>query len=166
MSRHHPHQDIIIIINAADQGRQLEQDIRPACRCCYSHPFLFILRWHYKTCIHCEQMFFLVSFFACLFFRCSIKFHFILRPYYRTGIHCENMCACPLVHVKSNPQFSTKHFLGSEANRASQDFCGAGIGMFWFPTILDTSGPESFHRARIGKIENYILLTNQDKWRK
>ena len=109
---------------------------------------------------------FLVFFFACLFFRCSIKFHFILRPYYRTGIHCENMCACPLVHVKSNPQFSTKHFLGSEANRASRDFCGAGIGMFWFPTILDTSGPESFHRARIGKIENCILLTDQDKWRK
>ena len=112
MIRHHPHQDIIILINAADQSKQLEHDIRPACRCCYSHPFLFILRWHYKTCIHCEQMFFLVSFFACLFFRCSIKFHFILRPYYRTGIHCENMCACPLVHVKSNPQFSTKHFLG------------------------------------------------------
>lgn len=50
MIGHHPHQDIIILINAADQqSRQLEQDIRPACRCCYSLPFLFILRWHYKT---------------------------------------------------------------------------------------------------------------------
>ena len=77
MSRHHPHQDIIIIINAADQRRQLEQDIRPACRCCYSHPFLFILRWHYKTCIHCKPVFYFFIFWLFLFSLFHwIPFHF------------------------------------------------------------------------------------------
>ena len=66
MIGHHPHQDIIILINAADQqSRQLEQDIRPAYYCCYSLPLLFILRWHHKTCIHCERMF--SCFLFCLF---------------------------------------------------------------------------------------------------
>ena len=71
--------------------------------------------------------------------------------------------------MKPNPQFSTKHFSGSEANRASDETFAATIGILRFSVILGFNSaqvaPPRF-TTHISKIGNYISLTNQDKWRK
>ena len=65
---------------------------------------------------------------------CTLSYQiqiFILRDLIKLAFTVKTCVLAP--QLKPNPQFSTKHFWDSEANRASGDFCGAESGFSDFP---------------------------------
>ena len=76
------------------------------------------------------------------------SYHIHFAPSYKTCIHCKNMCACS---SETQPTILDKAFFGSEADRASGDFCSAenrDLRIFRNSRFqFGTSGPDSFHQA-------------------